>query len=207
MVSKRGKRGASTSADDANKKPPDAIPAPSPYQGLSPPQFSLLVCISLAFTHILDAFKTITSIREVLNVGIISPENSTQISLNATAYCARHFKNTTEIIADTKDEVIAELGCTLTDFSILNVKHQTTILRVVLCVLTSLLCWGNEPLLKSWSLAYGIFVFVTLGGLMAQYDILKGNERFSLVAMLVLQNFGTTLDHTQDNFETTLRQV
>ena len=120
--------------------------------------------------------------------GIIAPENITSIPVNATSYCVRHFRNLTEIQADMDDQdaILEELGCTPSDLSILNVKYQTSILRIALCVVVTMLCWGNQPLLKSWAYAYAIFIMITLGGLMTQSEYLKGSEKFSLIAMLVL---------------------
>ena len=120
--------------------------------------------------------------------GIIAPENITSIPVNATSYCARHFRNLTEIQADLDDQdaIIEELGCTPSDLSILNVKYQTSVIRIALCVVVTMLCWGNQPLLKSWAYAYAIFIMITLSGLMTQSEYLKGSEKFSLIAMLVL---------------------
>ncbi len=199
MVSKRGKRGnptpaagkATSTASEISAGEPAAEPAAEPVfqqtqPGLSPPQFTLLVCISLAFTHILDIAKSVNTMREIIGHGVIAPENITEIPINATAYCAKHFQNTSEIIADTKEGIIAELGCTPSDLSILNLKYQTSLLRIALCSVTSLICWGDQALLKSWSFAYGIFILCMLCGCLVQQEYLKGGERFSLFAMIVL---------------------
>lgn len=189
MVSKRGKRGSAASSTPSEPPASDSTTGAvfEPQQpGLSPSQFTLLICISLAFTHILDVAKSVNAVKDIMSEGVIAPENSTAIPINATAYCAKHFQNTTEIIADTKEGIIAELGCTISDLSILNVKYQTSLFRIGLCSLTTLLCWGDQALTKSWSFAYGIFMIFTLGGNLVLYEYLKGTEKFSLVAMLAL---------------------
>mmetsp|Transcript_18506 Transcript_18506/g.23294 ORF Transcript_18506/g.23294 Transcript_18506/m.23294 type:complete len:352 (+) Transcript_18506:208-1263(+) len=201
MVSKRGKRGNSAPATtnqptatstSAEQPSPDESSTtmesetPPPSTALSPPQFTLLICLSLAFTHILDISKSINTAKDIMAQGVIAPENITAIPVNATEYCAKHFQNMTEIIAETKEEFVAQFGCTVSDLSILNFKYQTSLLRIALSSVTSLLCWGDQALLKSWSFAYAIFILCTLGGYLVQYEYLKGNEKFSLVAMLVL---------------------
>lgn len=136
----------------------------------------------------MDLIKTLAATKDAFHLGVASAENLATLSINATAFCLRHFQNTTEIQADLNnpEEIIAELGCTASDLSILNIKHQTSILRIILCVSTTILCWGNQPLLKTWNFAYGIFVILTIACLLLQSDFLKGNEKYSLAVMLVL---------------------
>lgn len=198
-ASRRDKRGVKSNSTQsqgaalATSVAPQAPPGPSsPIKGLSPPQFSMLVSISLAFTHIIDLGKCLNLAKDAFHNGIMDTNSDVNINpellVNATAYCARHFQNMTEIKADVNNlqEVVAELGCTASDMSILNIKYQTSILRIALCVATSLLCWGEEPLLKAWNFAYGSFVFISMTCLVLQMQFIKGNEKFSMIAMLVL---------------------
>lgn len=201
-TSRRGKRGQGPSSsrlvdrvtdtnesDAPEQDKPTTSSATSPQiDALAPPKFSFILCMSLAFTHIIDLSKTLSAGRDSFQYGVISPEAISAVPVNATAYCLRHFKNTTEIKADLDnlEEVIAELGCTSTDFSILNIKYQTSMLRVGLCIVTSILCWGDLPLLKTWNYAYCTFLVLTLGCLYLESSFLKGNEKFSLLATLIL---------------------
>ncbi len=191
VATRRGKKssaeGKSSSTSEISEVEVAGEPTPA-FQALSPPQFSILVCMSLAFTHVIDLAKSIQSTNGILNTGIIATENITAIPTNATAYCVRHFQNVTDIQADLNNEeaIIAELGCTPADLQLLNLRYQTTIIRISISLITTMLCWGNTPLLKSWAYAYSIFVMIMLGGLIMQKEFLKGGEKFSLGVMLIL---------------------
>lgn len=195
---KRGTKSTSTQSQGAalaTTAPQEPAGSSSPIKGLSPPQFSMLVCISLAFTHIIDLRKCLSLAKDAFRNGVMIPADTdadVNVNLesltNATAFCARHFQNMTDIKADVNnlEEVVSELGCTASDMSILNVKYQTSILRIALCVATTMICWGDEPLLKAWNFAYGSFVVIYMVCLVLQMEFLQGNEKYSMVAMLVL---------------------
>mmetsp|Transcript_20975 Transcript_20975/g.25813 ORF Transcript_20975/g.25813 Transcript_20975/m.25813 type:complete len:345 (-) Transcript_20975:153-1187(-) len=191
---RRGKRtGSKGSSEESNadisgttgaSAPQPAAPAPAgPTHGLSPTQFSILVCISLALTHVIDASK---AVRASSHLGDgASFTNSTSLNANATAYCVRHYRNNQTEISDETD-IMEQFGCTETDLEIVNVKYHAAMLRITMTIITSILCWNNEPLLKSWSYAYATFLLVSLLCLWIQYEHLNGQEKFSLIAMFIL---------------------
>jgi hypothetical protein len=203
-VSKRGKKGnnenapsSSTSAETTTTStahiPEDT--SPGVINGLSPPQFTMLVCISLAFTHLLDSARALNAAKDLFQNGIIASENATALStiVNATSFCVRHYyhPNVTEALTGTNgsmdmEEILSEFACTTSDMSIINIKYQTSLLRIALCAATSLLCWGDVPLLKSWSFAYGTFIITSIASYLYTKDDLKGTEKYSLFAMIVL---------------------
>jgi len=141
-----------------------AMFSPSNAMGMTPSQFSSLVCISIGMTHCLDVYRSVQE-----------GESST--------YCNRYFAYSPQIEDPTADP----LQCTLGDLGIMKLKYQTTIMRIILYFITMMLCWGKEPLLKSWNIATAVSPLATsIAGMLMQKDYVLAPEKFSLVALLVL---------------------
>lgn len=119
-----------------------------------------------------------------------------------TTYCNRHYvnHNTTDTIsidngdedanADDADNVPDILLCTESDLGIVSMKSHMTILRIVLCLLISLICWSDDGLLKAWNMAHLIcpLLIQVVGLKLLPFckDDLKGDEAFSIGALMVL---------------------
>ena len=170
MAARRGKRSAAASADVA--APPTATTAitnhsygPSNALGMTPAQFSCILCISITMTHCVDIYKSVHK----------GSENST--------YCTRHFAYAPE----PDDASSNTLPCTESDMGILTIRYQTALLRIMLHFIIMLLCWTNESLLRSWNFASAISPLGTsIAGIITQRDYLKAPEKFSLAALLIL---------------------
>ena len=81
------------------------------------------------------------------------------------------------------------LMCTESDIAILTLKYQTTLMRMILYLLTTAICWSQDPLLKTWNYANAISPLAT--SILALHyhkdkDVLVGPEIYSLGAILVL---------------------
>lgn len=132
--------------------------------GMTPAQFSSIVCMSIGMTHCLDVYRSVEQ----------GP---------STTYCNRHFAYSPQIVDSSADP----LFCTLGDLGVMKVKYQTTVMRIILYFITMMLCWSKEPLLKCWNFANIISpIGTSLVGFMMQKDNLLAPEKFSLVALLFL---------------------
>lgn len=156
---------ASTTADTSSTPASKfSMFSPSNAMGMSPSQFSSLVCISIGMTHCLDVYRSVQE-----------GESST--------YCNRYFAYSPQI----EDPAADPLQCTVGDLGIMQLKYQTTIMRIILYFITMMLCWGKEPLLRSWNIATAISPLGTsIVGMVMQKDYLLAPEKFSLFALLVL---------------------
>ena len=163
MGNRRAKRSAPITPEEeeepATKVKPIIVDRPSALAGLTPPQFSALVCTSLAITHILDIHRAVKD------------------GIENTSYCTRNFLPTPEEF----------VPCSPSDYSLLTLRYHMSIIRVAFCVITSILCWGNDALLQSSNHAYAICpLLVTVCGYLMNSHALTGHERYSLGALGVL---------------------
>lgn len=130
--------------------------APSNLLGMTPAQFCALLCISVAMTQYLDVYRSVQS----------GPD---------TSFCSRHYAhepNVSNGSASTMESKDTISPCTTSDFVILTVKYQTTLLRIALCGVGLLICWNKEDLLRSWNFATAI---APLGTQIAVYWIHKSD--------------------------------
>lgn len=159
---------ASTTTSSKSKFPSYSL---SSALGMTPAQFSSIVCMSIGMTHGLDVYRSVE-------------EGPT------ATFCNRHFAYSPQQIDASADP----LFCTRGDLAIMQLKYQTTVIRIILYFITMMLCWSNESLLKCWNFANIISPLGTsLMGLMIQKDNLLAQEKFSLMALLVL-SFSSNLD-------------
>jgi hypothetical protein len=132
--------------------------------GMTPSQFSSLVCISIGMTHCLDLYRSVQD-------------------GESTTYCNRYFAYSPQI----NDSSADPLQCTLGDLGIMRLKYHTTIIRIILFFVMMMLCWGRDPLLKSWNFANAVSPLGTsIVGMFIQKELLLAPEKFSLGALLVM---------------------
>ena len=168
MVNRRGKRASSAPTEEpaaAATVTPIKVNRPSALAGLTPPQFTALVCTSLALTHVLDVHRAI------------------QDGIDKTSYCTRNFIQDDSVIDASTDFV----QCTTSDYALLKLRYHMSIIRIAFCVITAILCWGNDLLLQSYNHAYGICpLLTTVCGYLMNSHALAGHEKYSLGALGVL---------------------
>lgn len=171
---------AEASSPPAETEPAPAPPSPSTATGLSQPQFSAIICLTIAMTHCLDAYRSVQG----------GTENST--------YCSRHFVYPDADVNANADVPIPSMDmddpdsipnkCNEIDTALLTLKYQTMTLRIVLYLIASIICWTKESLLKSFNYASGMSLLTTI--LTLHYQKTQGNLRaleiYSLVALAVL---------------------
>ena len=178
--SKRSNTAGATEADDPitdnASSACDSTPSPSSSAskfsafsasgalGMTPSQFSSLVCISIGMTHCLDLHRSVQD-------------------GESTTYCNRYFAYSPQI----NDPSADPLQCTQGDLGIMQLKYHTTVMRIILFFVMMMLCWGREPLLKSWNFANAISPLATsIVGMFIQKEYLLAPEKFSLGALLVM---------------------
>jgi len=120
-----------------------------------------------------------------------------------TTYCNRHYVNNNATYVDAisiengdedidtdTDNIPYLLLCTESDLGIISMKSHMTILRIVLCLLISLICWNDDGLLKAWNMAHLfcplLIQVVGLKLLPICKDDLKGDEAIAIGALVIL---------------------
>jgi hypothetical protein len=150
-----------TASNNAPKFPSYSL---SSALGMTPAQFSSIVCMSIGMTHCLDVYRSVEQ----------GP---------STTYCNRHFAYSPQLV----DSAADPLFCTQGDLAVMKLKYQTTIMRIIIYFITMMLCWSKEPLLKCWNFANIISpIGTSIVGFMIQNDNLLAPEKFSLLALLFL---------------------
>lgn len=163
MTSRRGKRAEAgvTSTAEPSQPAPIKVDRPSALAGLTPPQFTALVCTSLAITHILDIHRAMRD------------------GIETTNYCSRNFLP--------KPEGTEFVPCTLSEMALLTLRYHMIIIRIALCVTCAILCWGNDLLLQSYNQMYGLCpLLATVCGFLMNSHAIDGHEMYSLGALGVL---------------------
>jgi len=144
-----------------------------PYN-LSQAHFTAIMVITLAVTHILE-------IRHAVREGVSSPTCR-------NIYKVLSSNRTNETIGSDQEE--GEMGCTESDIYLFTIKYQTAYLRIALTIVVTTLCWGYEPLLKSWNMACAVCPYLTtFCGLLVFRDELVGPEKFGCFALTVMLLF------------------
>ena len=115
-------------------------------------------------THCLDLYRSVQTGEETL-------------------YCNNYFAYSPQKIDSEADP----LACSNGDLGIMQIKYQTTLLRLMLYFCVMMMCWSNESLMKSWNYANAVSPLATsLIGFFYQRDYLSAPEKFSIGALLFL---------------------
>jgi len=78
-------------------------------------------------------------------------------------------------------------GCDETDWKIVQVRHQTSSIRVVLTLITGLFCWKDTPLLTAWNMVFCLCpVLTSIVALYHLRDVLVATDLNGLAALLII---------------------
>lgn len=134
-------------------------------------------------THCLDLYRSVQNGEETL-------------------YCNNYFSYSPQKLDPTADP----LACSNGDLGIMQIKYQTTILRLILFFCVMMMCWSNESLMKSWNYANAVSPLATsLIGFFYQKDYLSAPEKFSIGALLFLA-LSSNRKHRSGKFHIDLKE-